>query len=152
MFLPPSSHLIEVFPYKYYKSTYVSLAAQFLLQYRALVSLRASSVSSGLWLQGVASGGVEQCMRDMRCRSFARRQSVCMTEAHVHEVLSVMREVETKKKRDFTPRPRIGGHATIYGNNILADMDQVRLSMGVMSHTQLKDASQSRDQGADAPV
>ena len=88
MFLPPSSHLI---------ATYVSLATQFSLQYRALVSLRASSVSSGLWLQGVASGGVEQCMRDMRCRSFARRQSVCMTEAHVQEVLSVMGEVEKRK-------------------------------------------------------
>ncbi len=94
MFLPPRAHLIEVFPYKYYKSTYVPLAAQFSLQYHALVSLVASSMRSGLWLDRVS---VEQCMGDLKCRSYARQQTVVMTEKHIEEVVRVIRQVERRQ-------------------------------------------------------
>jgi hypothetical protein len=107
MFMKPGAVLIEIFPYKYHRSTYMPLAARFGLHYRSIQNTAPSEGSGGVLksltaalttgapsaqLLRVVSQGA--CMRDLKCRSYARSRDISMPESHLQLVQQVMADVE----------------------------------------------------------
>jgi hypothetical protein len=108
MFMKRGAVLIEIFPYKYHRSTYMPLAARFGLHYRSIQNTAPSEGSGGVLksiaaalttgapsaqLLRVVSQGA--CMRDLKCRSYARSRDINMPESHLQLVRQVMADVES---------------------------------------------------------
>ena len=105
--MKPGAVLLEIFPYKYHRTTYMPLADKFRLHYRSIQNT-APIEGGGSVLQGmvasittgapsaqllrVVSQGA--CMRDLRCRSYARSRDIAMPYSHMQLVLSTMEDVE----------------------------------------------------------
>lgn len=99
--------LIEIFPYKYHRTTYVPLASQFGLHYywaqnaapsegktgflSSLTAAVRTGQPSAQLLRTVSQGA---CMRDLQCRSYARSRDIDMPPDHVQLVLQVMSDAE----------------------------------------------------------
>lgn len=106
--MKPGAVLIEIFPYKYHRTTYMPLAARFGLHYRSIQNPAPAEGSGGL-LQSLAAAlttgapsaqllrMVSQgaCMRDLKCRSYARSRDISMPSSHLQLVLQVMQDVES---------------------------------------------------------
>ena len=108
MFMKPGAVLVEIFPYKYHRSSYVPLTVLFGLHYRSVQNTAPSEGSGGALqslLASLSTGApsaqllrvVSQgaCMRDLKCRSYARSRDITMPQSHIDLVLQTMREVET---------------------------------------------------------
>ena len=107
MFLKKGAHIIEVFPYKYYRESYFQLAHQFGIHHRWIQNPDPVP-SSTYWkkkkkywgarysmdVQLLRSISQEACMADITCRSFARSRDIDMPDSHIHVVLQTMREIE----------------------------------------------------------
>lgn len=106
--MKPGAVLIEIFPYKYHRTTYMPLADKFRLQYRSIQNTAptegggsvlqsvVASVTTGApsaQLLRVVSQGA--CMRDIRCRSYARSRDIAMPHSHMQLVLNTMQDVES---------------------------------------------------------
>lgn len=111
MFMKKGAVLLEVFPYKYHRTTYYPLSQHFGLHYRSIQNtapISSYSESSGLGglVTSLASAGgapsaqllkvVSQgaCMRDLKCRSYARSRDITMPTSHMDLVLQTMGDVE----------------------------------------------------------
>jgi hypothetical protein len=82
--------LFEVFPYKYFKNSYLNLAATYGVRYKWVQDTRPTSLSRAL-LYLVPQ---DLCMKFNRCRSHARGDSVVMTHDHLAAVVAAIREIE----------------------------------------------------------
>jgi hypothetical protein len=110
MFMKKGSVLIEVFPFKYHRTTYMPLSRVFGLHYRSIqntspnihsrssafanfVSTVSSYTPSTQLLRVISQGA---CMRDLKCRSYARSRDISMPPSHIEFVAQTMTEVETQ--------------------------------------------------------
>lgn len=113
MFMKPGAVLIEIFPYKYHRTTYVPLTARFGLHYRSIQNFAPTPGSDGLLRSIVAtiSSGAPSaqllkvisqgaCMRDLKCRSYARSRDISMPPSHMQLVLRTMEDVENGHFKD----------------------------------------------------
>lgn len=94
MFMKPGATLLEVFPFRYWKDSYVALSAQFGIRHRWIQNQSPTSWSRRfLWLvpQSV-------CMQFNRCRSHARADNIAMPPSHIQFVLQTIRETERQSK------------------------------------------------------
>lgn len=100
MFMRPDAVLIEIFPYKYWKNSYVDLSAQFGLHHRWTQNRVPTSLSRQI-LRLIPQN---TCMASNRCRSMARGDSIAMPQDHVDLVLNTARALANGEL----------GHATAY--------------------------------------
>lgn len=107
MFMKPGAVLLEIFPYKYHRTSYYPLSQRFSLHYRSmqntapihsgeggitsLVASLATGAPSAQLLKMVSQGA---CMRDLKCRSYARSRDIMMPTSHMELVLQTMEDVE----------------------------------------------------------
>ena len=90
LFLKPGAVLIEIFPYKYFKPSYLKLSGTYGVHHRWRQNASPTSLThAALRLVPQAT-----CMRHRRCRSHARGDSVVMTDDDVAFVINVTRDVE----------------------------------------------------------
>ena len=90
MFMKPGATLLEVFPFRYWKDSYVALCAQFGIRHRWIQNQSPTSWSRNfLWLMPQSV-----CMQFNRCRSHARADNIAMPPSHVQFVLDTVREIE----------------------------------------------------------
>lgn len=117
MFMKNEAVIIEIFPYKYHRTTYLPLSRAFNLHYRSIQNTApATHSSSNLYtnlvstidantpstqLLKVISQGA--CMRDLKCRSYARSRDINMPESHIELVLHTMWEVATGSLNPYAP-------------------------------------------------
>lgn len=88
--MKPGAAIFEVFPYKYFKPSYMKLAATYGLHHRWTQNTEPTSwnrVSLSLISQ-------ESCMKSRRCRSYARGDTVSMNQDHIMAVVEFAREIE----------------------------------------------------------
>ena len=111
MFMKPNAVLIEIFPYKYHRTTYVPLAAVFDVQHRWTQNSAPSEGSGSAWKSFIASIStgapstqllrvISQgaCMRDLQCRSYARSRDISMPHSHMQLVFRAMEDVELQQR------------------------------------------------------
>lgn len=109
MFMRKGAVLLEVFPYKYHRTSYYPLSQRFGLHYRSIQNTAPIDSYSGLsgFVASLAAGApsaqllkvVSQgaCMRDLKCRSYARSRDIAMPASHMELVLQTMDDVERGK-------------------------------------------------------
>lgn len=85
VFLPEGSVIIEIFPFRYWKPSYVPLAAQFGIHHRWAQNETPTSPSR--WLLRVIPQ--DWCMDINKCRSHARGDSVAMPRDHIDLVIRI---------------------------------------------------------------
>jgi len=85
MFLPRGSHLIEIFPYKYFRRSYTTLATQFGLLHHWTQNTAPTSWSR----QVLRLVPQEWCMSSNKCRSLARGDNVAMPQSHIDFVVGM---------------------------------------------------------------
>lgn len=88
--MKPGSVIVEIFPYKYYRTSYQALARQFGVHYR----MQQNTQPTSLWTQPLRIVSQAFCMHDLNCRSFARGRSVVMTQQHQSFLFRTMQEIE----------------------------------------------------------
>lgn len=90
VFLPEGSVIIEIFPFRYWKASYIPLAAQFGVHHRWAQNEGPTSLSRWpLWFISQ-----EWCMSLNKCRSHARGDSVAMPVDHIDLVIRVAKAKE----------------------------------------------------------
>ena len=99
VFLREGSVIIEVYPYKYWKPSYLPLAAQFGVHHRWTQNHNPTSPSR-LSLRLISQ---EWCMSINKCRSHARGDSVTMPPDHIDLVISVAKAKEMGKLGAISP-------------------------------------------------
>jgi hypothetical protein len=82
--------LVEIFPYKYFKPSYLKLAATYGIHHRWRQNLQPTSFNR----QALRMVSQLTCMGIRRCRSHARGDSVVMTSDDVAFVVNVTRDIE----------------------------------------------------------
>ena len=92
MFMPRGSVIIEIFPYKYFKPSYVPLASVFGVHHHWTQNTAPTSASR-FWLRLVSQA---VCMGINRCRSLARGDNVAMPLEHIDFVALVLSAKEKK--------------------------------------------------------
>jgi hypothetical protein len=91
LFMKRGAVLIEVFPYKYFKPSYIRLSATYGIHHRWIQNSQPTSVSR----QGLRLISIEACMKRRKCRSHARGDSVQVTPLDLLFILNVTRDVES---------------------------------------------------------
>ena len=89
MFMKPGAVLLEVFPYKYWKNSYIDLCGQFGIHHRWIQNQSPTSMSRHV-LRIVPQS---VCMQFNRCRSHARADNVAMPPPHMEFLLKTARQV-----------------------------------------------------------
>lgn len=87
MLVRRQSAVIEIFPYRYYKPTYVTLAAVLQLRHLSVMNEEPTSWSKQI-LRVIPS--VETCMKYLRCRGFARSDDVHITHADIVRIVNFL--------------------------------------------------------------
>jgi len=117
MFMKKDSVIIEIFPYKYHRTTYLPLSRVFGLHYcsiqnaapavhgsssfyKNLVSTLDANTPSTQLLKVISQGA---CMRDLKCRSYARSRDINMPPSHLELVLHTMQQVVTDSLDPYAP-------------------------------------------------
>jgi len=90
IYMKPGAVLIEVFPYKYWKNSYIALSRQFQIHHRWIQNQEPTSASR-FALRFVSQS---TCMSFNRCRSHARGDSVAMPEDHLQLVIQTAIQVQ----------------------------------------------------------
>lgn len=103
MFLPHGSHLVEIFPYKYFKRSYTTLATQFGLLHHWTQNTAPTSWSR----QVLRLVPQEWCMSSNKCRSLARGDNVAMPQSQVAFVVGVARAAAGGSGGSGGPEPMI---------------------------------------------
>ena len=93
MFLRPGAALVEIFPFKYWKNSYVDLAAKFGVVH-AWAQNQAPTSMSRFILHLVPQAW---CMSSNRCRTLARGDDVLMPPDHLQLVIKTAKSVELNK-------------------------------------------------------
>lgn len=97
--MPPKSLLIEIFPYKYFKSSYFHLARSFGIEHRWFQAATPTSQLMSGALLGMEKEGVislEACMKDQVCRSYARSLDIELTEKDLNAIANVILSFEPR--------------------------------------------------------
>jgi hypothetical protein len=89
IFMKPGSVLLEVFPFRYYKPSYLNLCAQFGIHHRFIQNRAPTSLNR----QVLRLVSEETCMKYNKCRSHARGDFISMPEDHMDYVVDVARQV-----------------------------------------------------------
>jgi len=90
--MKPGAVIFEVFPYKYFKRSYIFLSKQYGIHHRMTQNVNPTSWSR----QGLVLLNQSYCMKYRRCRSFARGDAVIMSNDHVEDVINTMNDIENK--------------------------------------------------------
>lgn len=97
IFIKPGATFIELFPYKYFKTSYALLATSMGIRHRYLINT-AQSLHPITWTSpmfGVLQlVSLNSCMAEFKCRKFSRKQDVVMEETHHHLLLAEMARIE----------------------------------------------------------
>jgi len=94
MFLRPGATLVEIFPFKYWKNSYVDLAAKFGVVH-AWAQNQAPTSMSRFILHLVPQSW---CMSSNRCRTLARGDDVLMPPDHLQLVVKLAKSIGMNKK------------------------------------------------------
>lgn len=87
--MKPNATLFEVFPYKYFKDSYVRLCSSFGLQH-AFVQNEQAADYSRMILNALS---LRECMSSLKCRTFARNADVFMTKRDIAKLVDVMKQI-----------------------------------------------------------
>ena len=90
LLLPPGATVIEIYPYKYYKSSYVDLTKQLRINHIWSQNTKPTTTSREM-LRLVSQ---EWCMSINRCRTHARGDNVLVTEAQMKLIYNTLKSVE----------------------------------------------------------
>jgi hypothetical protein len=90
IFMKRGAVLIEVFPYKYFKESYLKLSASYGIHHRWLQNSQPTSLSR----QGLRFISQKNCMNQRRCRSHARGDSIQVTTLDLYFILNVTQAVQ----------------------------------------------------------
>eukprot|EP01031_Cornospumella_fuschlensis_P035905 gene35905-43552_t len=94
LFLPPTTHIVEYFPFMYLRFTYALLARSLHLQYTYAQAQKEQVLSQVA--ARLASVSLEDCMDEIKCRSFAREQDALMSKDCVDKTVAVMRKLSMR--------------------------------------------------------
>ena len=109
--------IIEIFPYKYHRATYLPLSRVFGLHYRSIQNAAPAAHSSSSFYKNIVSTidantpstqllkviSQGACMRDLKCRSYARSRDISMPQSHIELVLHTMWQVATDSLDPYAP-------------------------------------------------
>jgi hypothetical protein len=90
IFMKRGAVLIEVFPYKYYKESYVKLSSSYGIHHRWIQNIQPTSLSR----QGLRFISQKNCMNQRRCRSHARGDSIQVTTLDLYFILDITQAVQ----------------------------------------------------------
>lgn len=93
LFLKPGAVLFEVFPYKYFKPSYLLLSLQYGVHHRWTQSLRPTSFNR-LYLKLLSQN---MCMKYNKCRSHARGDSIELTDTDISRIAEAAKDVQMGK-------------------------------------------------------
>lgn len=91
MFLKPHSMVIEIFPYKYFKRSYIQLSSKFSIQHH-WIQLNYSQPAEDVDLLNQMGQKMlyfvdqKDCMADLKCRSYARSRNLKLQEVDVKSI------------------------------------------------------------------
>lgn len=91
--MKPDAALIEVFPYKYFKYSYIWLSKPFGIHHHWLLNQHPSPGSNN----NLRNTPLKECMGNLKCRSYARTKNVTMPMDHINAVVDVM--IQQMKRR-----------------------------------------------------
>lgn len=92
LFLPVGAVLFEIFPYMYFKPTYIHLSLTYGIHHRYRRNLSPTSLSR--YILSFSGMKTENCMISRRCRTFARGDDVLVYEKDFKAIVSTMFEIE----------------------------------------------------------
>ncbi len=96
MFLPPSSTVLEIFPYQYFKPSYFQYATalsinHYWFQVQPPPSTEGTRRRKKAWAEWLLTKvTLQHCMEDQRCRSYARKQDITLSEADIDQILALL--------------------------------------------------------------
>jgi hypothetical protein len=90
--MKPRSTIIEIFPYKYFKPTYVNLAPTYGIHHRMII------IDHPTTWEHYALYLIQQetCYSLRRCRSIARKMDLLLTPAQLLSITYISREIELR--------------------------------------------------------
>jgi hypothetical protein len=90
IFMKRGAVLIEVFPYKYFKESYLKLSASYGIHHRWIQNIQPTSLTR----QGLRFISQKNCMNQRRCRSHARGDSIQVTTPDLYYILNITQAVQ----------------------------------------------------------
>lgn len=93
LFMKKGSTILEIFPYKYFKPSYVDLAPTYGVHHR-MIKIDHPTTWEHYALYFISR---ETCFKIRKCRSFARKMDLQLTEEHIQSVVNIAREIESSE-------------------------------------------------------
>ena len=89
--MPEFSTLFEIFPYKYFKPSYLNICKTYNIKHKWTQNNKPASFSR----QVLRAIDQKSCMDNLNCRTYARGDDVFISNSDVKEVINVMLGIET---------------------------------------------------------
>ena len=93
LLLPPQAILFEIFPYKYFKPSYLNMVRQLGIHHRWVQNAQPTS-NSRMVLRLISQNW---CMNSNRCRTHARGDSVQVTDDHFLSIFAALASLESAR-------------------------------------------------------
>lgn len=91
--MKPGALLFEIFPYKYFKPSYIPLCQTFQVHHRFL-TVDAPVSWNRQYLRVIST---KDCMKDIHCRSHARGDFVSLTDAQIRQIVDTLTDHRRQK-------------------------------------------------------
>ena len=86
LFMKEDALLFEIFPYKYFRTTYLDLSSTFGIQHKWIQIQQPSSISRNI-LRFVSQ---DMCMNSGYCRHFARKDNIYLTPNEINAIINTI--------------------------------------------------------------
>ena len=92
LFMKEGSLLLEIFPYKYFRTTYLDLSLTFGINHKWIQMQQPSSITRNI-LRFISQ---DKCMNSGFCRNFARKDNIYLTQNEITDIVNTIVHYESR--------------------------------------------------------